>query len=484
MTINIPSADDIKAAFTFSTFTNIDGEPSYQTLYRLEIQATRNAATVAIRLPPPHTNCSGLVEQPAMYVLRVGAPFPRPPFPGDAPTFPPNSNLVQRTNIQNQFNVNLKNYTICQTTENLLKTMVENAIESPYLAGIHTEMLGFGNRTLQDIFQYLYQCYGRITPNNLKQNTIKLTTPIDPNLPIAMIFKQIEECQRMATAGRAAFTPDQIVKAAETLILHSGKYQIAYREWIALPEANKTYNEFKTRFSNEYQLQNELNNSTADEHEYANNINEDNNLDEAFNNFAMATAADRTTITQLTETNASLSSQNNQLQAQLNEIQSQLNAINFAQQQLQKPQQQNPPPQSYTIPPQQQIQLRNTRGRGGQIQTRGGRTLNRNQQNWPTTQNICLPTNNHNMQNPSIFVGSQQQNPNNIYKRYNNWNYCFTHGFDVGNGHTSATCRFPNWNHNYNATRNNIMGGSIKNVNKIMPIPQQAWGTAQNLQNS
>ena len=68
MTINIPSADDIKAAFTFSTFTKIDGEPTYQTLYRLEIQATRNAATVAIRLPPPHTNCSGLVEQPAMYV--------------------------------------------------------------------------------------------------------------------------------------------------------------------------------------------------------------------------------------------------------------------------------------------------------------------------------------------------------------------------------------------------------------------------------
>ena len=55
-----------------------------------------------------------------------------------------------------------------------------------------------------------------------------------------MIFKQIEECQRFATAGGAAFTPDQIVKAAETLVLHTGKYQLAYREWIALPPANRT----------------------------------------------------------------------------------------------------------------------------------------------------------------------------------------------------------------------------------------------------
>ena len=74
--ITIPSADDIKAAFTFAKFDPIVGEPSYDTLYKLETQATRNAATVTIGLPPPHTNLSGIVEQPAVYALRVGAPFP------------------------------------------------------------------------------------------------------------------------------------------------------------------------------------------------------------------------------------------------------------------------------------------------------------------------------------------------------------------------------------------------------------------------
>ena len=73
---NAPSANDLRATFKFSRFDPIVGEPSYKTLFKLETQATRNAATVVICLPPPHTNLSSIVEQPAVYILRVGATFP------------------------------------------------------------------------------------------------------------------------------------------------------------------------------------------------------------------------------------------------------------------------------------------------------------------------------------------------------------------------------------------------------------------------
>ena len=86
--VNAPSADDLRAAFTFSLFDPIEGEPSYETLFKLETQAAHNAATVVIRLPPPHTNLSGTIEQPAVYILRVGVPFPRPTYPRYAAQFP------------------------------------------------------------------------------------------------------------------------------------------------------------------------------------------------------------------------------------------------------------------------------------------------------------------------------------------------------------------------------------------------------------
>ena len=224
---NRPSADDIKAAFTFPVFEKIIGEPTYSTLYRLETQAPRNAATVSIRLPPPHNNLAGIAEQPAVYILRVGAPFPRPIYPGYSPIFPVNSTVVQRATITNRHNINMNNFNLCEATENILKTMVENAIDHSFLAAIHSEILGFGNRTLQDIFLHLYQAYGRISSAALKNNTEKLTNPIAPDLPIALIFRQIEDCQRFATAGRAAFTQEPAYQSCRNTCASNRKVSIS-----------------------------------------------------------------------------------------------------------------------------------------------------------------------------------------------------------------------------------------------------------------
>ena len=64
-----PSADNIKSAFTFRQFDAIVGESTYNTLYKIETQATRNTATVTVRLPPPHTNLAGIIEQPGVYIV-------------------------------------------------------------------------------------------------------------------------------------------------------------------------------------------------------------------------------------------------------------------------------------------------------------------------------------------------------------------------------------------------------------------------------
>ena len=126
---NAPSANDLRAAFTFSRFDPIVGKLFYKTLFKLETQATRNAATVVIRLPPPHTNLSGIVEQPVVYILQVGAPFPRQPYHGDAAHFPVGETLLQRYNIQAEYDANIKNFLTCQTTDNIIKSLLENTIE-------------------------------------------------------------------------------------------------------------------------------------------------------------------------------------------------------------------------------------------------------------------------------------------------------------------------------------------------------------------
>ena len=122
---NTPTTDDIKSQFPYTTLDRIIGEPNYETINKLETKTIRNASTIELTLPPPHNNCSGLVEMPQMYLIRTGHNFPRPLYPGDTPTFPPGANVAQRSQIQQTYNARLRNYYIVQRTENILKTMLE-----------------------------------------------------------------------------------------------------------------------------------------------------------------------------------------------------------------------------------------------------------------------------------------------------------------------------------------------------------------------
>jgi hypothetical protein len=66
--------------------------------------------------------------------------------------------------------------------------------------------------------------------------------------------------------------------------------------------------------------------------------------------------------------------------------------------------------------------------------------------------------------------GGQQQviPPPTPYKRWENWNYCHSHGGDIDDNHTSATCGKPGPMHKPNASCTNIMGGSVAGVHKTI----------------
>ncbi len=74
-------------------------------------------------------------------------------------------------------------------------------------------------------------------------------------------------------------------------------------------------------------------------------------------------------------------------------------------------------------------------------------------------------------------AGAQQQRAPTPFKRYKNWNYCFSHGGDVDNAHTSKTCRRSLPTHNRYATRANMMGGLAAGMHKSI-LPSAAGRTA------
>jgi hypothetical protein len=518
MTSKAPSLDDIKAGFVFQILDTIVGEPTYKSLELAHNQCIRNATTVDSRLGGGGHGHAGLVEFPDVYLLRTAHHYNRPAFPGDSPHYVIGADPQQREATLLQWQTSTSIYLTCQRIEKILLSMLENAVSSTFLTGIHDPAHGFGARSIIDVFQYLFATYGQIGPDKILANQHRMTNPVDPNQPIAMLFKQIEDCQKFAAAGNVAITPAQVLKAAETLILQTGKYTSAYREWISLAPADKTYQNFKTRLTREYQLQNQMTSTARDAGYHANaaySDQDETSLASAAQDFAAASAADRAAFEQLTSTNGDLNSQvanmavqNQQLQQQMNQLQQHMMFMAAT------PQQQNPPP--YT--PQ------GRGGRGRQRQQHG-----RNRQRQPPQQPMQqygmapppyrgaaayppappapyvqhgAPPPTYQQQgppappyahppapmppptNPPPGFGAypppnsgynsmpyQQQRPPHV-KRYNNQNYCWTHGADIDDNHMSHTCRRPALPyHQPQATRYNTMGGSQRDLQKVAPGP-------------
>jgi hypothetical protein len=54
------------------------------------------------------------------------------------------------------------------------------------------------------------------------------------------------------------------------------------------------------------------------------------------------------------------------------------------------------------------------------------------------------------------------------FKCFENWHYCSTHGGNIDDTHTRATCAKPGPLHNWQATHANMMGGSMAGMHKTI----------------
>lgn len=256
-------------------------------------------------------------------------------------------------------------------------------------------------------------------------------------------------------------------------------------------------------------------------HQATEAVNDD--LEEAVNEFAAATASNREAFAQLTVTNANLNEQltnmalqQQQTQTQLQQLQQQYmmlaasNTTNTNQQQQNggggrrggrggggnqnnapnmmngwgqpyvpavqgnQPPQMQPglPPQMQPVPPPQMQPgqpPQMMQGTPMMMQGMPGAPMMMYQPTGPG-QSTPQPGNQLQGQFPQgqgpNQCGPQQQNPVRG-KWFNNMNYCWTHGGDVSDTHTSATCARPAQGHQVHATRWNIMGGSQRDLQRV-----------------
>jgi hypothetical protein len=62
-----------------------------------------------------------------------------------------------------------------------------------YLEILYNDMVVFGNRTDRDILEHLFLSYGSITTVDLEDNFENMRRAWDPQQPVEILFKQIQD---------------------------------------------------------------------------------------------------------------------------------------------------------------------------------------------------------------------------------------------------------------------------------------------------
>jgi hypothetical protein len=122
-------------------------------------------------------------------------------------------------------------------------------VDDIYVRTLRNTHTGYAMVTTLQILTHLYTTYGKLTPMAMQENDRHFCNPYNPAEPFEMMVQQIEEAQDFAAAGNQAYTAQQIVSNAYSLIHNTGMFIDACCEWRRHPDNEKTWTNFKTHFA-------------------------------------------------------------------------------------------------------------------------------------------------------------------------------------------------------------------------------------------
>ena len=449
---------------------------------------------------------TGLVMDPALYILLEPNAFVTPVSPGGTAIYPQFAAPAQMKMIDNVFARN-KNYYLSYTNINrACFRMLDETVPDRYKVSNTPNMTGWNaTMSLRAILDQLMANYGMPDAMVLFSNDTLFRSPFPSTEAPEMLFYRTEQCQEIQIIGQDPYSPTHIINVVVRLLMQSGIFPLKeFETWDAMP--NKTYPGLKTFIHEAYtrrltaiSLRNTAGSlgyvgTNANAFAGMNSTTGEETDDDDATTVTQAAAAATTGSTlgntyATTGTSATFPAEVTaaiqQLAANQTSIMQQFAAFTVNNQ---------PPPNRRTIqvPPITNITVPQTQyggfqphtgrfqqGRGGRQGGgrgygggRGGRGGGRAPNTYghapggipQYVPQIGRPQNN---QGPSFNIppaaGRQANgrasriNPaySNKQKWYNNWNVCYSHGFDVEDWHTSATCGTRKMDHQEGFTRDN-----------------------------
>ena len=327
----------------------------------------------------------------------------------------------------------------------------------------------------RDILDGLQAKYGTCFPNEKTANNQPFDQPWDPNEPIEALFDRLEECYIFSILAKPPFTLEQLIDKAIIAIQCTALYETSFLEWQGFDKANKTWEQLKLHFEEAYEIRLASGQGTAAAHGYVNSAEaeDDDSLSTIQESLHSIHLANNANYQSLQDNLQAARAETATLRAELQAAQQ--NFANLAQAAVRAPPTAVPPvayvppvaAPSYAPPPapyapqqqyQQYTQQSYGQGRGRRNNNRRGPRRNNHYYLPPNPSTVPPPASaGRYIPSPSVPNAGTVDRPafSNTTKYYNNWNMCFSCGWDLPSWHTSATCDNQLNGHQVRCTRGN-----------------------------
>ena len=464
-----------EAKKTIGTLPSLAPRPNAVNLRALSTELEQKLETIPSQ-QSPEFGYTGMVMPPEIYALRTTTAWADWPDPGNHPATA--DNTVEQTNVRTLYDANKAVYDSQMNVKRAICDALNMAVPKEFRKPVGNQ-IGQKVFTVRDnprqVLTDLRTKYGTCTPNEKSANEAAFSAPWNPRDPIEALFDRLEDCYVFSIMAKPPFTMEQLIDKAIMAIQRTGLYETALLEWTGFTPENKTWQQLKLHFEEAYEIRLAAGQGTAATHGYVNNATADDDDDsiatiqETIANIHMANNANYASITEhLQASRTETAALRAELAAAKQEMANLANAtMRNTSVATTVPQFVQAPPVYMAPAPQMMQGYDRPYHGGGRGRGRGrGRGGNRYGRIAPPGYGNQFPAYAPPMMSPSGYgipppviaappgfaqgipppsINMQQQNTqrpaySNKTKYYNNWNMCFTCGWDVPGWHNSQTC--------------------------------------------
>jgi hypothetical protein len=246
------SSSDVTTNFPWPVLTPVGSatvKPNYNALYTLQRELNANASSV-------HSNNGGglnghmaLTVSNAEYLIRSNnVAFVVPIAPPNNPPLPLAPTAAQIADIIRQHTADQKEFQAYHNTDKALVRLLIAAVPETYIDALSDAEYGFANVTCRQLLVHLHTNYGRISIAEKEINHQRMTAAWHPPTPMEALFTQLDTGSRLANAAGEPVVDAQVARIGYNLVLQTGLFPDACREWRLLDPAAQTMVAFKLHF--------------------------------------------------------------------------------------------------------------------------------------------------------------------------------------------------------------------------------------------